>query len=200
MEIKQLLPKDYEKAAQFAIEGMHFHWYASGLSLKLYAKYFLYLELLRATKILAAYEGDELLGVLIASVDGEEKLVKSAWKSVFVKAFEICENFLTNGAEDGYDKANREMLSKFLEKNKASGEICFFAVNPKIKNKGTGSALLAELERLEKGKKLYLFTDSGCTFQFYEKRGFLLSGKKEIEIDIFEKHIALECMLFSKEF
>ncbi|WP_426727491.1 GNAT family N-acetyltransferase [Enterobacter cloacae complex sp. 288G10] len=53
-----------------------------------------------------------------------------------------------------------------------------FTVDPETKGAGIGSLLLKELENREKGKKIYLFTDTGSTFQFYQKRGFQEAGKK----------------------
>lgn len=38
--------------------------------------------------------------------------------------------------------------------------------------------LLRELEEREKGKKVFLYTDSACTYQFYEHRGFELAQEK----------------------
>lgn len=45
--------------------------------LNLYGKYFWYLELTNATQVISAYIGDELAGVLVADMKGEEKMYKS---------------------------------------------------------------------------------------------------------------------------
>lgn len=59
MEIKSLSKKDYGKIIDFAIRGMHLDWYIKNKTiLRLYGRYFLYLELNKATQIFAAYEGD----------------------------------------------------------------------------------------------------------------------------------------------
>lgn len=58
MEIKSLSKKDYGKIIDFAIRGMHLDWYIKNKTiLRLYGRYFLYLELNKATQIFAAYEG-----------------------------------------------------------------------------------------------------------------------------------------------
>ena len=63
MVFKTLKKKDYKKAIQYAVVGMHFNWYMNNPSLlKLYGRYFLYMELNRATQVIAAYEGDDLAG------------------------------------------------------------------------------------------------------------------------------------------
>ena len=68
----------------YAITGMHLDWYMSSkIILNAYGKYFLYMELNRATQIIAAYEGDELAGVLLAEIKGEKPVQYSFFKNVF---------------------------------------------------------------------------------------------------------------------
>ena len=44
IEIKDIRKKDYEKAIQFAIKGMHFDWYSDNpFLLNAYGRYFWYL-------------------------------------------------------------------------------------------------------------------------------------------------------------
>ncbi len=53
---------------------MHFDWYTKNkLLLNLYGRYFWYLELNRATQIIALYADDELAGVLLADIKGKSK-------------------------------------------------------------------------------------------------------------------------------
>ena len=74
IEIKDIRKKDYKKAIQFAIKGMHFDWYLdSKFLLNAYGRYFWYLEINRATQILAAYVDNEFVGVLLAEMYAEEK-------------------------------------------------------------------------------------------------------------------------------
>lgn len=56
LELRELRKQDYKKAIRFAITGMHFDWYMdSRVLLNLYGRYFWYLELTRATQVIAAY-------------------------------------------------------------------------------------------------------------------------------------------------
>lgn len=200
LEIKKLDKKDYSKVMQYAIKGMHFNMYLDNkLELNLYGRYFWYLELLNATQVISAYVGDELAGVLVAEIKGENKVYKSFWKRLYVNIFEWIQKTFFKDSVGEYDQANKEMLETYKEKNNPDGEIRFLAANPDIKIKGIGTLLLNELEKREEGKEIYLFTDDQCTYQFYEHRGFDRVGEKDIELDLKKKKVPLKCLLYSKK-
>ena len=92
------------------------------------------------------------------------------------------------------------MYDAYTKNNSPDGQIVFLAADPEAKGKGIGSLLLDELEKREKGKELYLYTDDACTYQFYEHRGFIRSGEKDIVMELREKVVPLKCMLYSKKF
>lgn len=208
LEIKNLEKKDYKKAANFAGIGMHFEKYFTNKKLlNVYSKSFLYEELNRASQVIAGYFGNELAGVLFANIKGENRNFGSFWTRFYFKTFYFIENIFAPGSEDSYQKANQEMFAEFKnnldnktdDKNsKIDGELTFFAVNPKICGKGIGSALLLELEKREKGKRIFLYTDDACSYQFYEKRGFLRECERTIDLESFGKKTELKCFLYSK--
>lgn len=199
LEIKKLRKKDYKKVIQYAIKGMHFNMYLDNeIELKLYGKYFWYLELTNSTQVISAYIGDELAGVLLADMKGEEKVYKSFWKSSYVKMFEWIQKTFFKDSVGIYDNVNKEMLNNYKKKNKPDGEIRFLVANPDIKIKGIGTRLLNEFEKREKGKEVYLFTDDQCTYQFYEHRGFERVGEKDIELELNKKKVPLKCLLYNK--
>lgn len=199
LEIRELRKCDYKKAIRFAIEGMHFDWYMdSKLLLNLYGRYFWYLEMGRATQIIAAYYGDEFAGVLLCEINGEPKKYHSLWKRIYVRVFDFLQNLFVKDGVGAYDEANKEMLKQYCRENTPDGEIIFLAANPDIQVKGIGSMLLAELECREKGKKIYLYTDNACTYQFYEHRGFELTQSKDVVLKISSKTVPLRCLLYSK--
>lgn len=198
-EFRELDKKDYKKAIEFAIKGMHFNWYVeNNFILNLYGRYFLYLEITRATQNIALYSDNELAGVLLAEIKGEDKLYHSLWISLYVKIFNILQTILAKGSVGVYDEANKEMFEQYCRKNNPHGEITFLAADPEIKARGIGSRLLQEFERREKGKKIYLYTDDACTYQFYEHRGFVRAGEKEIILQFDNKEVKLLCLLYSK--
>lgn len=199
-EIKKLNNKDYNKIIQYAIKGMHFNMYLENkLELNLYGRYFWYLELTNATQVISVYRGNELAGVLIADFKGEEKVHKSFWKSLYVNIFDWIQRIFFKESVGIYDKVNKEMLENYKSENNPDGEIRFLAANPNIKVKGIGTFLLNELEKREKGKEVFLFTDDQCTYQFYEHRGFDRVGEKDIELDLNKKKVPLKCLLYSKK-
>ena len=197
--IKEIIrKKDYKKAIRYAIEGMQFNRYLNNkILLNLYGRYVWYLELTNSTQIISAYIGDELVGVLLANIYGEKKY-KSFHKSSYVKIFNFFQNIIYKEGVDIYNETNREMFEKYKNNNNPNGEIKFFAVNPNIKGKGIGTKILEELERREKGKQIFLFTDEGCSYQFYENRGFERAGEKDILLDLNNRKVNVKCFLYSK--
>lgn len=199
MEIKELKKKDHKKIIQYAVKGMHFGLYLKNkFLLNIYGKYFWYLEYTNASQVIAAYEGERLLGVLIADMKDEKKPYKSIWKKIYVKFIGLMQKLFFSGGVMPYDAANQEMFKAYTERYKPDGEIRFLASDPDIKTKGVGTMLLNELEQREKGKEIYLFTDDQCTYQFYEHRGFERLSEKDIILELDEK-IKLKCLLYRKK-
>lgn len=199
IKIEQLRKKDFNVARKFAIEGMHLTWYTSNrLELYFYSKYFWYLELSKATKVLGAYIDDKLVGVLLANINNEPKVFQSIWYNIFLKITTFLINIGYKDASSSYHEANKELLEKYLEHNITDGELNFLAVDPTIHGKGIGTLLLRELERLEKGKQIFLYTDTGSTYQFYSHRGFEEIGRKDISLFVQKKEVPLTCFLLSK--
>ena len=199
LELKELAEKDYKKVIQYAIKGMHFNMYIDNKTiLKLYGKYFWYLELLNATQVLAVYYGDELAGVLIADIYGEPKYHRSFSKSIYVKFAEFIQRHFFKESVGIYDETNNRLLKEYKKNNKPDGEIRFLSSNPDLKVKGIGTMLLKELENREKGKEVYLFTDDQCTYQFYEHRGFDKVGEEDITLEL-DKKVPLKCLLYRKK-
>lgn len=199
IEIRALHRKDFSKVIDFAIKGMHFNRYVEGKTeLRLYGRYFLYLELQRATQVIAAYMGDTLVGVLMANMKNEPKIHTSVWRKLYVKMVDMVMAIAYRKGTAPYDDANVAMLKKYTQRSNPDGEICFLAADPTIQGKGIGTKLLNELARREKGKLIYLYTDDNCTYQFYEQKGFERSEEQEIEIEIHGKTVPLTCLLYSK--
>lgn len=200
LEIRSLRKQDFQKAIQFAIKGMNFNRYSdSKIVLNLYGRYFWYEELERASQVIAAYEGDQLVGVLLADMKGEKKTFPSIWRGLYVRMIDFLQRTFYRDGVEPYDAENREMFRKFSKDRHLDGEIIFLAADPEAKTRGIGTALLAEFERREKGKSVYLYTDNNCTWQFYEHRGFRRVGEKQVALEFNDVgEVPLSCYLYSK--
>ncbi len=197
--IRDIDKRDFPKIQEFASQGMQFNMYTENrLELYFYTKYFWYLELNRATQVLAAYMDHRLVGVLLADIEGKPKIYVSLWRKLYVKLVEWIMSIGYKGASDSYDAANKEMLAQFKTLHHPDGELNFLAVDPTINGKGIGSKLLDELKHREKGKLIYLFTNTGCSYQFYDRRGFERSYTRKIDIMVHGKKIPHDCFLYSK--
>ncbi len=200
IELRELDRKDYKRAIEFAVKGMHFNQYIENKAeLYLYGKYFLYMEMQRATQMIAAYMGEKLVGLVLADVSGEPKRYQSIWKGCYVKFVELIMKFIVKEPDHPYKDANRKMLQNYKRKAVPDGEICFVAADPDLNGRGIGSCMMKELEKREAGKRLYLFTDSNCTYHFYEHRGFEKAGSQDILLQLGGKKVPLTCFLFSKQ-
>ena len=199
IEIKDIRKKDHKKAIQFAIKGMHFDWYLDNkFLLNAYGRYFWYLEINRATQILAAYADGEFVGVLLAEVKSEEKKYQSFLQKIYIKIVDVMQRTFFKGGADLYEDTTKELLAHYLKSNMPDGEILFLAADPDCRIKGIGTALLNALEEKEKGKTLYLYTDDACTYQFYEHRGFERAEEKEIILKMPKGRVPLKCFVYSK--
>lgn len=199
LRLAQLNKRDEKKAIQYAIKGMHFDWYLdSKWMLEMYGRYFWYLETSRATQMIAAYADDTFVGVILAEIKGEPKLNISLWRKGYVRFIEWVQGVFFQDSVGIYDEINKKMFARYLETNTPDGEIIFLAADPDCGIKGVGSMLLAELERRENGKKVYLYTDNACTYQFYEHRGFDRVGEENIVLELGNKKVPLTCLLYSK--
>jgi ribosomal protein S18 acetylase RimI-like enzyme len=199
LEIRNLDKSDYKKAIRFAIKGMHFDWYLnSSFLLEAYGRYFWYLEMNRATEILAAYSDGIFAGVLLAEIYGEEKKHQSWYEKLYVRFVDIIQRTFFKHGAGLYEETVKDQLSHYLANNKPNGEIIFLAADPDAKIKGIGSALLGELEKKLPGKILYLHTDDACTYQFYERRGFTRVEEQDIVLEMPKGRVPLKCFIYVK--
>ena len=163
IQITNIKKKDYKKAIQFAKTGMHFDLYLDNkFLLYLYGNYFWYDELNRATQVIAAYVGEELAGVLLADIEGEKKSYRSFGKTMYIQIFNLLQKLFYKGGAGVYDTTNQVLFREYRKCHCPDGQIVFLAANPAFQQKGIGSKLLEELERREKGKQVYLYTDDAC--------------------------------------
>ena len=157
IELRNISKKEFKKAIEFCRIGMNVDYYTNKpFEIYLYSKYFWYMELLRATQIIGAYINGEMVGVLLADMNGEKKAYKSISANIFIKTSELLMGLIFKGGANVYSETNDKMLAEFEETNSPDGEMNFLAVDPKLNGKGIGTVLLNELSKREKGKLIYL--------------------------------------------
>ncbi len=210
LHLEPFQKSDYRLAIKFAEEGMHFDWYAHGLGLKLYAWYFFHMELNKATRAWACTYRGHFQGVILAAIEGEQKLFVNPFMSALVNVVEFFVGKFAKSGAESYEQANARMLASFKKrlqaKNRSANralhpqaEILFLAANPHSRVKGVGTLLLSQFERAAAGKLVFLYTDSGCTFQFYEHRGFSREETSKVPIHHGKRSFNLDCYLYAKQ-
>ena len=200
LEIWELKPKDYIKAMEFSISGMHFNWYIKNeFLLHLYVRYFFYSELARSSHVIAAYVGNNLVGVLLAEIYDKPKFTLRWWEKFYIRMFDVLQHLFAAKGINAYNLANKKMFETYKNHYIPDGEIVFLASDINRKIKGVGTILLNELEIREPGKEVFLYTDNGCTYQFYENRDFVLTASQNIKIKVGRNITKLTTMLFRKK-
>lgn len=199
VEIRMLEPKDFNQARKFAITGMHLNRYtANGLELYLYSKFFLNSEVERATQAYGAYIKGRFVGALLVEMYDEKPLFNFYWRKLTTSLVNWGLPHLYGGMVSSYDQANGEMLKHYQIQEKLDGEICFFAVDPKEKGQGIGTELLDRFAHEKRGQRVFLYTDSGCTYQFYQHKGFEKVGERTVTLSTKGSQLPLICLMFSK--
>lgn len=141
----------------------------------------------RASFSCVAAEGEKVYGVILAG--SKKSLPRVQAGKALSQLFAVLRLFTTRTGRrigkffERFDQTDAELL-KSCGKN-FDAEICFFAVDESSRGLGIGKKLFsAALNYLksEQVKSLYLFTDSSCTYQFYERRGMKRLGETVVEL------------------
>lgn len=193
VSFRELRREDEEKVIKFASRGMHLSWFVKNHFVQhISDKLYWYSNAFKATQIIAAYEKNRFLGVLVASINGEKTcyhnplgyiLFKLA--SPLISLFEL---------DDGWSATCHEMYDEYTRDNSPDGEILFFVTSPSVK--GIGSLLLSEFRHRNNGKSVFLYTDEGCNYGFYDHTGFKRLTEKSITLKIGQEIRSLKCFLY----
>ncbi len=197
--IRLFKPKeDFAAAARFAQEGMHLDNYAGGgIVGKLFAADAMCEAIARSTHFYAAYDDARFAGFLLADSWGAPKpYERSRYARFHGLAKALMQLSDRRDAENAYAEANKDMLGRLDPVPNV--EITYFAADPSLVGKGVGSKLLAAFERDFIGKRAFLFTDDGCTYQFYEHRGFTRAEERTIP-GAYAEGRSMRCMTYVKQ-
>lgn len=151
------------------------------------ARLYLRCCLRRATFSCVATAGGRVLGILLAG--SKKSAPKIGLRRMLSQLAATLLLFTTrSGCQIGrffqvFDQADSRLLKSCQRSFDA--EICFFAVEEETRGAGVGKMLFsAALSYLKKegASSFYLFTDSSCTYQFYEKRGMQRLEKEVVSL------------------
>ncbi|APT84733.1 GNAT family N-acetyltransferase [Corynebacterium aquilae] len=175
---------------------MHLEKYiANPLIRRLHARSFFYEELAQATHVFAAYDDGEFAGLVLLRLDGHKPQGMPLWARALSAVVHQLEK-----KEDGiaaYARTNAQLLEQYQRQHGTDGEILLLSANPRHRVRGIGSALLSQVATVAQGKHLYLFTDEGCTFEFYNRKGFHRVGEQTMEFNYAGKPHSFRCFLYS---
>lgn len=90
----------------------------------------------------------------------------------------------------GIDKIDRDLLNGT---NQAfDGELSFFVLDRRLRGSGTGKELFnrfMDYAAKNNMESFFLYTDSTCSFGFYEHRGLIRRGEKSFPVPGYEEHM-----------
>ena len=199
IHIEPLQKKDFGRAQQYTIDCMHLNNLVDSYFVKFFSAHYWYMEVAKATLALGAYYKEKLVGVMLVEEYGKPKLFSHWLLTPLLYLMTLVVSYFYQKANIYYE-TNELFEKEFKKMNDADGEILYFAVDPVFNGNGIGSLLLKEVEKRNQGKSFYLFTDTECTYQFYEKRGFLRQCKRDITMKANGKDVQLTCFLYNKTF
>lgn len=137
-------------------------------------------ELVLSTYRMVAEEDGRLLGLSLGRPAGTAPADAARWRAVMERAQAV----MTTGspwarAEAAYEASLPGMQARLKEQAGArmsqDNEYTLFFVSPDARGKGAGSALVRRWEEELRGlgqQSYYLFTDSTCTYEWYDAHGY----------------------------
>ena len=88
----------------------------------------------------------------------------------------------------GIDKIDRDLLNG--TKQAFDGELCFFVLDRRLRGSGTGKELFnrfMDYAAKNNMESFFLYTNSTCSFGFYEHRGLIRRGEKSFPVPGYEE-------------
>lgn len=164
---------------------------------------YLYSCLSEATYTCIAEKEGQTVGVIMGNAKSDYSaikhfpyLVKDLWYGMKIALYGRKYKKQAAGYKDIHT-IYREFSGK--HKGEFDGVLTLFAVNQDCRGFGIGKTLLEYLlNYLEKQevKHIYLYTDTTCTYEFYERRGFERMESKELRMEHGGKPFQMEVFLY----
>lgn len=132
----------------------------------------------RATFSEVAVKDGEAIGFVLARAGKASQETETTWKRFLEERIEEAKNLDAESAAYlvAYDEAEERVNTPLLKDSNTDPdyELVFFAVGDAARGYGVGSKLLASAQNYlssQGGKTAFLFTDTTCTWEYYEHRG-----------------------------
>lgn len=164
---------------------------------------YLYSCLSEATYTCIAEKNGQTVGVIMGNAKSDYSvirhmpyLIKDLWYGIKIALYGRKYRKQAAGYKDLHT-----IYREFSDKHQGEfdGILTLFAVNQNCRGFGVGKTLLEHLiGYLEKQrvKHIYLYTDTTCTYEFYEHRGFERLESKELQMERGGKPFQMEVFLY----
>lgn len=198
-------PQDAEDIKKIINEAFYIHHYVTGrLVLDSALEIYLRERLLASTWTRVAVQDERVVGIIMGQVDGQPRLGGRFTNRLLTLAHTLRAGILglpqwkSMRQYFAFDRVYGELRKK--TPSPLTDELTLFAVDSSTRGLGIGKTLYRDyLDHLRSlGRSdFYLYTDSLCTFQFYEKQGMTRTASEDMNLVLDGKPEALGVYLYS---
>jgi len=198
-------PQDAEDIKKIINEAFYIHRYVTGrLVLDSALEIYLRERLLASTWTRVAVQDERVVGIIMGQVDGQPRLGGRFTNRLLTLAHTLRAGILglpqwkSMRQYFAFDRVYGELRKK--TPSPLTDELTLFAVDSSTRGLGIGRTLYRDyLDHLRSlGRSdFYLYTDSLCTFQFYEKQGMTRTASEDMNLVLDGKPEALGVYLYS---
>ena len=183
-------PQDAEDIKKIINEAFYIHRYVTGrLVLDSALEIYLRERLLASTWTRVAVQDERVVGIIMGQVDGQPRLGGRFTNRLLTLAHTLRAGILglpqwkSMRQYFAFDRVYGELRKK--TPSPLTDELTLFAVDSSTRGLGIGKTLYRDyLDHLRSlGRSdFYLYTDSLCTFQFYEKQGMTRTASEDMNL------------------
>ena len=198
-------PQDAEDIKKIINEAFYIHRYVTGrLVLDSALEIYLRERLLASTWTRVAVQDERVVGIIMGQVDGQPRLGGRFTNRLLTLAHTLRAGILglpqwkSVRQYFAFDPVYGELRKK--TPSPLTDELTLFAVDSSTRGLGIGKTLYRDyLDHLRSlGRSdFYLYTDSLCTYQFYEKQGMTRTASEDMNLVLDGKPEALGVYLYS---
>jgi predicted N-acetyltransferase YhbS len=205
LDYRPYQPQDAEDIKKIINEAFYIHRYVTGrLVLDSALEIYLRERLLASTWTRVAVQDGRVVGVIMGQVDGQPRLGGRFTNRLLTLAHMLRAGVLglpqwkSMRQYFAFDRVYGELRKKTPDP--LTDELTLFAVDSSTRGLGIGKTLYRDyLDHLRSlGRSdFYLYTDSLCTYQFYEKQGMTRTASEDMNLVLDGKPEALGVYLYS---